>query len=79
MRWPSSRISTRSPSSPRMTGRAGQALRLRIATPGSYAGAFRQSWRPSLSELLAGQYARRLIRFELVSGIRAHRHDFAVE
>ena len=34
MRWPSCRICTRSPSSPRMTGRDGAGPKLRDATPG---------------------------------------------
>ena len=35
MRWPSSSTTTRSPSSPRMTGRAGAAPKARVAMPGS--------------------------------------------
>ncbi len=88
MRWPSCRTSTRSPSRPRITGRAGPGPSERIATPGSDCSVAPMVSCELAGQILGRQHRGRLVRLELRPRVRADRQhlgevqvevDFEVE
>ena len=73
MRAPFSRMSTRSLSRPRTTGRALPEPKLRVLTPGSLPSVAPERVPQALLEVLPAQDRGRLVGLEGVAGVRAHR------
>ena len=76
VRWPSCRICTRSPSSPRMTGRDGAEPEAARRDAGLVLERRAERALELLGQLLARQHRRRLERVELAARFGAHRCDF---